>query len=35
MTVLNVGMTVNDDDDDNDDDNISDHGHHKINAHDK
>ena len=35
MTMLNVGMTVNDDDDDNDDDNISDHGHHKINAHDK
>ena len=35
MTVLNVGMTVNDDDDDNDDDNINNHDHHKINAHDK
>ena len=35
MTVLNVGMTVNDDDDDNDDDNINSHDHHKINAHDK
>ena len=31
MTVLNVGMTVNDDDDDN----INNHDHHKINAHDK
>ena len=29
MTVLNVGMTVNniDDDDDGDDDDINDHGH--------
>ena len=35
MTVLNVGMTVNDDDDDNDDDNINNHDHHKINANDK
>ena len=35
MTVLNVGMTVNDDDDNNDDDNINNHDHHKINAHDK
>ena len=31
--VPNVGMTVNDDVDD--DDGINDHGHHKINAHDK
>ena len=29
MMVLNVGMTVNDDDD------INNHGHHKINAYDK
>ena len=35
MTVLNVGMTVNDDGDDNDDDNINNHDHHKINANDK